>query len=140
VESGTNVGVGDPKSNRSPTKLPVASADSTAPQLKASIDSEFSREQALMGIQLEIESLGVPDLMPGMVIDVDGLSARYKGVYAITDLTHTWSGSGASTKFTCFSNTQRIFQQMLAAAGPVNAQQAKTAEQASTVTATPKAQ
>lgn len=139
-ESSSNVGVGDPANGKPPTKLAVAAVDSVAPQLEVSIASEFAREQALMGITLEIDTIGIPDLMPSMVIDVDGLSARLKGVYAVTDLTHTWSQGGSSTKFTCISNTQRIFQELLKAQGPTNAQQAKTAEQASTITATPKAQ
>jgi hypothetical protein len=134
-EDGGNIG--DPDEG---TKLPVASVDSTAPQLKKMVDNEFAREQSLMGIELEIETLGCPDLMPLQVIDVDGLSARLKGTYVTTEVTHTWSGSGASTKFKCVSNTQRIYQQVVPAQGKVNAQPAKTAEQAGTVTATPKAQ
>lgn len=129
--------IGDPDAG---TKLPVAVTDSTAEQLQKAVEAEFLRDQTLMGVQLEIETLGCPDLMPGMVINIDGLSARYKGNYVVQNLTHTWGGSGASTKFTCISNTQRIFQQVVQMQGAVNAQPAKTATEASSLTATPKVQ
>jgi hypothetical protein len=94
---------------------------------KAALEGEFSRMSQAMGITLEIDSVGIPDLLPGEVITTHGLGQKrgLSGNYSVMKLNHTWGTSGSSTNFECVSNTAKLFKDVIKAFGPTNTKDPK---------------
>jgi phage protein D len=44
-------------------------------------------------------TVGLPDLRAGRKMQIEGLGARFNGIYFITDTTHTLNDSGYVTRF-----------------------------------------
>jgi hypothetical protein len=94
---------------KEPVEVHVANA-----QAAAIAQNEYDRARTSMGINLEITTLGIPDLSPGDVINVRGLGGRISGDkvgnYGVFTVTHTAGASGLSTSLTAWSNTQALFK------------------------------
>lgn len=75
------------------------------------VKADFWRE-GNMGITVEIESIGVPDLIPGDTVLVDGLGNRFGhprwGVFTVK---HSIGLGGYTTSFSAVSNTDRILRE-----------------------------
>ena len=72
------------------------------------------------GIKLEVDSLGVPDILPGETVSVAGLGVRIDGPnYMVFDVAHTIDGSGFGTHLTKYANVSETWTRALPAAGPV---------------------
>jgi len=95
---GTNIAPGSPED-------PVAKQEAVA-----EFDHNASRG---IGIDLTIETLGVPDLNPGDVIAVYGVGKRFDSTrtghegtnYAVHELTHKVGSDGFTSTLKCYSNT-----------------------------------
>lgn len=61
--------------------------------------AEAARELNLGAIEFEIETLGLPDMIPYEAIYLDGIGDRYNGKFIVQEVTHTLGQSGYSTKF-----------------------------------------
>lgn len=71
-----------------------------------------------MGIEVEIESIGIPDLIPAEVVSLFGVGRRFSDQnYAITKVIHTIGSGGFTTQFTAISNIGQLVQG-LPAQGP----------------------
>jgi len=108
----------DPKSGAGATRMtvPIESKEG-----EEAIQAEYQRQQGMCGVQLEINSLGVPDLVPGETVYVGGISKkRIDGLYSTMKLTHSYGTGGASTSFTCVSNAHKLLANVTAALGPQN--------------------
>lgn len=66
-----------------------------------------------VGLQLDIETLGLPEALPGTIYDVRGLSKRIDGFYVCHALKHSVSGSGFTTSLTLIQNSQLMVQAIL---------------------------
>lgn len=60
------------------------------------------------GIELEVETLGAPNLLPGQNVRVTGLGKRLDDVYTIFSVSHQLSGGGFSTRLTLKQNSGRL--------------------------------
>jgi uncharacterized protein len=60
--------------------------------------------RALQFVSGSGSSIGIPDLQAGVVVELDGLGARFNGPYYVTQATHTVTGGGYSTSFAVRSN------------------------------------
>jgi phage protein D len=75
------------------------------PEEKAKAQAQFKDDQSNMGVRVEVDSLGIPDLLPGQLVEVAGVAAkRIDGNYAVFEVTHSLGDGGFSTKFTGISN------------------------------------
>lgn len=110
----------------------------TNPQVEAAANAEFEKQSTMMGVHIEVETLGVPDLIPGELIRIDGLGARLRGVYSVFEVTHTVGTDGFSTKFTAVSNTAKMLEKGFGVAGNINTSKASPPEEAQTLVANPK--
>jgi hypothetical protein len=79
--------------------------DQPTEESKATAQAEVKVNQWKIGIPIEVETLGVPELLPGEIVTIEGLGARYDGNYAVHEVTHTLGGGGYSTRFKAFTNT-----------------------------------
>jgi hypothetical protein len=61
-------------------------------------------DEGSVGIVLDIETLGFPDLIPGMKINVSGVSKRIDGHFMVQTVKHSISASGFTTSMTVRSN------------------------------------
>lgn len=66
-----------------------------------------------VGLQLDIETLGLPDAQPGNMYEVRGLSLRIDGPYICHALKHSVSASGFTTSLTLIQNSQLMVQAIL---------------------------
>ena len=101
-----------------PTTGDGAARHSEAPDSKHAFDkakSEFAEFSKSVGIKLEIETLGIPNLFPGDPIAVRGLGARHdRNHYAVLDVTHSLGGDGFKSTLNAISNSQPIEDSRLA--------------------------
>ena len=82
-----------------------------------------------LGVKIEIETLGVPDLLPGALIQIVGLSDLFNANYRVFNVTHSLGTGGYSTSIVAQSNTALVTQQVVAQiAGNLNAEPADIEE------------
>jgi len=67
------------------------------PRRKQRLVSEKQESLELAGLQITLEVLGMPELTPGQVIRVLGLTRLYNGSYYLKEVTHRFDGSGYKT-------------------------------------------
>lgn len=76
------------------------------------------------GIQLEIETIGIPDLLPLQNIKVTNVSNRLDGLYTVLSLKHDVSSSGFTTSITAIQNAMGIFDKSRGLYTPAQTSQA----------------
>lgn len=89
----------------------VASNDSMSPEMTEQILAEADAAATNMGVKLEIETLGVPDLLPAQVVAVRGVGARFEsgsGNYGVFKVTHTMGTGGYTTRLEAVSNVGQL--------------------------------
>jgi hypothetical protein len=102
-----------------------AYADPNIRTLQDRIKGEFVKSQG-WGINLHIDTLGIPDLLPGNVVSIRGLGKRLDGNYGIFRVVHLLGSGGFSTKFEAWSNTKKMAEAYkISPKGPVNEKEAK---------------
>jgi hypothetical protein len=113
--------------------------DPSDAQLVQQIKSEYQALTA-MGVQLTMETIGDPTLLPGMVLAVRGLGRRLDTNYATFKVTHTVGGSGYTMSLECVSNVTSALEGAKKALGPNSPEPTidETGQSASTVPVHPK--
>lgn len=67
--------------------------------------AEMGNFGSTMGVKLDLETLGIPDITPGDVVAVRGISQKkYDGNYAVFVVTHSIGSSGYTTRLDLRSN------------------------------------
>lgn len=83
---------------------------------------------ANLGIQVELETVGIPDIVPGEIVKIVGVGQRFeRNNYAVHKVTHNLGLDGYTTQLTCVSNVDSLLEG-LAAQGPANTQEAQPSE------------
>lgn len=86
--------------------LPADGGSSNAQQMA---DSAFRSAANNMGVKIEVQTVGIPNLVPGQVVEVAGVAkTRIDGKYAVFEVTHTLGTGGFTTSFTAFSNVGQL--------------------------------
>lgn len=88
---------------------------------------EFKNKNFKKGIQIEVDTIGIPDLIPGEVITIEGTSSKssqgpgiFDGVYGVEKVIHNIGIGGYTTHFSALSNFMpRVFAGAAAAEGDV---------------------
>lgn len=117
ITSGTREGGIDAKSN-----LPASPTDIHAEAVKG----EYVTKATGLAVEVNIETLGIPNLTPEEIITITGFSANdiepgiYDADYRIIEVTHQIGTSGYTTSFKALSTTtpkaiKRIYEETLAA-------------------------
>jgi hypothetical protein len=88
-------------------------------QVEAQARAEFSDQTFAMGVKLEVETLGIPDLIPGEVVRVHGLGRRMDHNYVVHEVKHTIGTNGYVTSLSLMSNTNRILSTALSQLTPL---------------------
>ena len=89
-----------------------------------------------MGIALRVVTLGIPDILPGTVVAVRGVSQRFDFNYGVFTVRHMLGPSGFTTELELVSNTSALLSSVRKAQGSVNEEKV----QANKVVAVPKEQ
>ena len=76
-------------------EFPTQKAANTAQEMDARIKS---------GVQLHVDSIGIPDLEPGMIVKVAGLGKQFSGPYSILKVMHSIGESGYTTGWDGINN------------------------------------
>lgn len=99
--------------------MPGQPADRRLQEQVAAAQQDFAQRA---GIKLEIETLGVPDLLPGETIAVQGLGRRLDGPnYMVFDVTHSTGAQGYTTRLTAYANIAETWTRAIDPAGPIPA-------------------
>lgn len=78
-----------------------------------------------LGIQVEIETVGIPDLFPGEIVKIVGVGQRFeRNNYAVHKVVHNLGLDGFTTQLTCVSNVDALTAGV-AAQGPANTREAE---------------
>ena len=91
--------------------MAVASSDSMSPEYAEQVRAETEAAATNMGVKLEIETLGVPDLLPAHVVAVRGIGARFEsgsGNYAVFNVKHSLGTGGYTTSLEAVSNVGQL--------------------------------
>lgn len=100
--------------------------------------AEVKAGNTLIGVQVEIESLGVPEILPGDVFRLEGLGIRWDQNYAVQQVTHRLGTGGYSTHVVGVNDTGIITDAVQAIEGNVGNEEPETESDDST-TAQPSA-
>lgn len=65
------------------------------------------RERQTEMVKATVTTIGLPDLVSGKNVIIEGYGARLDGKYFITDSTHTYNDSGYTTQITCRRENDR---------------------------------
>lgn len=107
VIKATNASSGQGSIQPNGSTVRSAVADISSPGLPEQVKSEIERVRSSIGVNLEVQTLGVPDLIPGQVVAVDGLGQLLSGPgmnYTVFTVSHTYSDAGFTTRWTGVSN------------------------------------
>lgn len=63
-----------------------------------------------IGLQLEVETLGIPDAVPAQIFQVQGLGERLNGYYTLFEITHSISSSGYTSSLKLVQNSRLMTQ------------------------------
>ena len=66
-----------------------------------------------VGLQIDIETLGLPNAFPGNMYEVRGISTKIDDFYVCTALKHSVSASGFTTSLTLIKNSQIMVQAII---------------------------
>jgi hypothetical protein len=79
---------------------------------RAKAERTAAMQQLSAGVQLNLTSLGVPDILPGMVVNVRGIGKRYSGAetgnYLVMRVVHTFSRGRYTTWMHLIANTSPL--------------------------------
>lgn len=116
VNGSPNAPEADSKTGEGGAPLPVWTDDPKFKDLpKAELANLFS-----MGVKLEVQTLGIPDVQPGDIVAVKGLGGRFDFNYAVFTVTHQIGSGGFFTSLTMQSNTSAILADYVKGIGTAN--------------------
>jgi hypothetical protein len=94
--------------------------DSGSPIQEAKNTAALVKE-AVAGIRLSVETVGIPDFLPPEVVEIQGLGVKMDGTYSVDKVTHTLGSGGFVTKFECMSNGAYLDTATAPSPSPTNA-------------------
>lgn len=93
------------RSEQPKTKTDAAAGKSAK---EAQAEQEKNTAEHGSGVQLEIETLGFPDIIPGMNVGVVGLGKRIDAPYTVQAVKHSFSSSGYTTTLTLLQTSGKL--------------------------------
>jgi hypothetical protein len=75
---------------------------------KTKADEFFKQMQGTQGVQIEVETIGIPTLVPGAFIEVAGVAKRLNQNYIVDTVEHSVGSGGYTTKFTAYANVSPL--------------------------------
>jgi len=73
-----------------------------------------------MGIKLQVTTLGMPRILPGDVVAIRGVGARFDWNYGVFQVRHNIGASGFTTELELISNTSAILASLVPTDVPIN--------------------
>jgi hypothetical protein len=110
---GTQTGVKNASNDLSEVMAPQPDEDPANSETWAQQIAGMTSLSSSVGLQLDIDTLGLPDAQPGNMYEVRGLSLRIDGPYICHALKHSMSASGFTTSLTLIQNSQLMVQAIL---------------------------
>jgi hypothetical protein len=96
-------------------------ANTADPEMKKKAEAAFRAASSGMGVQVEIETLGIPNIVPGMLFSVSGVAKdRLDGNYAVFEVVHNIGSGGYTTKVTGVSNVGQLSAKLGFGTAPAN--------------------
>lgn len=83
----------------------IVALNADHPDVDAEAVAIYEKSMAEMGVTINIETLGSPDLTAGDVVSLRGAGRRLDQNYGINEITHKFDSGGYSTSFKAFTNT-----------------------------------
>lgn len=71
-------------------------------------DAEYTQAQGTQGVRIEVETVGIPTLVPGTFIAVAGVVKRLDQNYIVDWVEHSVGSNGYTTKFGAYANVSPL--------------------------------
>ena len=103
-----------PKDKSSEQSVRTDQAQNQSDAGAADVSQEAALDQARLeatngsGLQLEVESLGIPDILPATNVAVVGLGSRFDGTYTVFKVQHKLSSSGYTTSLSLVQSSTKL--------------------------------
>lgn len=105
-----------------------SSYDINFPAADQQLQAEVLQLKTLMGIRLDVTTLGIPDVMPGDVVKIAGIGRRFDANYSVFHVKHS-IGNGFTTDLLLRSNSAEYLAALQkSAGGDVNKKEPSTKE------------
>lgn len=101
----------DKQSRSSKRTAPPASkkdTDAATAKQDAEVEMQHTQTDAGSGLELEVSTLGFPDILPGMNVEVIGLGKRIDAPYSVFKVSHKLSASGFETSLNLKSTSGKL--------------------------------
>jgi hypothetical protein len=92
--------------------------DPSDAQFVQQVKAEYAAQSTLMGVQLNMETIGDPTVLPGMVGAVRGLGQRLSGNYSIFKVTSKIGSGGFTMDLETVSNVAQVLKNAVSPKGP----------------------
>lgn len=87
----------------------LGGVDGAAPDAQQVADNEFKAAIGGRGVKIEVQTVGIPTLVPGQIIEIAGISPkRIDGLYIVFEVTHTLGTGGYDTSFVAYTNVAQL--------------------------------
>jgi len=107
TETSGQSNIGPAQHTNAPSGSSAFHGSPEVPKWLAQQEQDLRDALQYVGMQINIDTLGLPDLLPAEVIALRGYGVRIDtDNYAIMNLTHTLGSNGFLTSFTAFKNVQ----------------------------------
>jgi hypothetical protein len=120
----TDVGVKGPSNDLSAVNVAAPANDTEDAQVALNQQVAQHSNTNDIGLKLDIETLGLPEVFPGLLFQVTGVSSRIDGYYVCFGVKHNVSASGFTTTLTLVQNSSamtQVLQNKVSPSGPNDA-------------------
>lgn len=93
--------------------------DPSNAQFVQQAQAEYTAQSTLMGVQINMETIGDPAVLPGMVVAVRGLGQRLSGNYSLLKVVSKIGVGGYTMDIEAVSNVAQALKNAVAPKGPV---------------------
>ena len=103
---------------------------------EAKTHADYAAAQPNSGVQLEVDTLGIPDLFPGDVVSVRGIGLQFDHNYAVLKAIHHVGAGGYTMHLQLVANSTNTLDNVTKYSGKTNTAQPAVGSPEVTVTAT----
>lgn len=118
----------NPKGSQKPFYADIATPEQQQ-RVQSLAQQEYEKVRTAIGVNLEIDTIGIPEIRPGDIVNVRGLGRRISGAkngnYGVFKVTHTMSGGGLTTSLELISNVAPLKDLAAGQALSINTSDAK---------------
>jgi hypothetical protein len=92
------------------------------------VESRLEQITSKQGPTCTVDTIGIPDLFPGEIVELRGCSLRLNGAYIVQEFTHNFNSSGFTTSLTLNTAALKVSKESAEPTANTNDSKAKSSE------------